>query len=148
MMQQQLHGYYATAYCKLWVCFTVHFPQTAITFFHISANPIALSKSLLQHLKRRNHTTFRKKLIFPQALRRPFLWSHFQKTRCRQGTTCSELHHYLRKNFFIYTISVAVKNADVLVKQNRGLAENENSIPSKRLLCLLCQLTASKSTDH
>jgi len=67
MMQQQLHGYYATAYCKLWVCFTVHFPQTAITFFHISANPIALSKSLLQHLKRRNHTTFRKKIDLPTS---------------------------------------------------------------------------------
>ena len=38
------------------------FPLTAITFCHVSLNPIAVPKLFLQDLKKRINTTFRKKL--------------------------------------------------------------------------------------
>ena len=37
------------------------FPLTAITFCHVSPNPMAIPKLFLQDLKKRNKTTFRKK---------------------------------------------------------------------------------------
>ena len=39
------------------------FPLTAITFGHVSPNPMAVPKLFLQDLKKRTKTTFRKKIL-------------------------------------------------------------------------------------